>query len=161
MAAATGQRYSAIFMDVEMPKMDGVQATQIIKKHSPSTVIIIMTANADPATLAQCRRSGADHVLAKPVRFSVVEELIQKVIMYALEWLRLCAVPSVGGGVGGPCVMKAAKPSALLVLFAFHGSPPALPMCARLLDRESADGSYQPTDGGYQPTSGANHQPLV
>lgn len=77
------QPYEILFMDVQMPIMDGVEATQIIRTTIPSNkqpYIIAMTANVMVGDRESYLASGMDDYIGKPVR---VEELV-----YALEQYR-------------------------------------------------------------------------
>ena len=61
--------YDVILMDVQMPEMDGLEATRRIRadERFGHPVIIAMTANALAKDLVECRESGMDDVESKPV----------------------------------------------------------------------------------------------
>ena len=68
-AAAAG-RYDLILMDVQMPKMDGLEATRRIRAAEGAglrTPIIAMTANALPQDVEACLQSGMDDHISKPI----------------------------------------------------------------------------------------------
>jgi len=70
------QKYDVIFMDVQMPDMDGLEATrQIRKKYTGARRpwIIAMTANAMDSDRKNCFDSGMDGYLSKPVRIEALE----------------------------------------------------------------------------------------
>ena len=76
----TANTYDLVLMDVQMPEMDGLEATRQIRKHEeanslPRTPIIAMTALAMAGDRDRCLESGMDDYIAKPVR---EEELIKK-----------------------------------------------------------------------------------
>ncbi|WP_238551760.1 response regulator [Candidatus Symbiobacter mobilis] len=66
---AANQRYDAILMDLQMPEMDGVEASRHIRAQSrnQSTPIIAMTAAATVADRESCQEAGMDDFIAKPV----------------------------------------------------------------------------------------------
>jgi signal transduction histidine kinase/HPt (histidine-containing phosphotransfer) domain-containing protein len=65
-------KYNAILMDVQMPEMDGLEATRMIRELEENTGkhirVIAMTAHAMPGDRERCLASGMDGYLAKPVR---------------------------------------------------------------------------------------------
>lgn len=72
--------YDIIFMDVQMPEMDGLQATQAIKSsmQADSPVIIAMTANAMPEDRQKCIDAGMDDYLSKPFKPAELQKLLVK-----------------------------------------------------------------------------------
>ena len=67
-AMARKNRYAAIFMDVQMPKLNGLEATQEIRQLPGyrDTPIIAMTANAFAEDRAKCLAAGMNDFLIKP-----------------------------------------------------------------------------------------------
>ncbi len=61
--------YDAIFMDVQMPHMDGIAATREIRRRWPDrgTVIIGLTAEVRPEDREACLAAGMDRYLTKPL----------------------------------------------------------------------------------------------
>lgn len=71
--------YHLVFMDIQMPVMDGLEATQIIRKNNPQQPIIIaMTANAMPEDKLLCEIAGMDDFIPKPVKLNHLEKIMQK-----------------------------------------------------------------------------------
>ncbi len=75
------RRYDLIFMDVQMPVMDGFQATQEIRslgQHSSSIPIVAVTANAFQSEREKCFSSGMDDYLTKPVDKERLQEALER-----------------------------------------------------------------------------------
>lgn len=79
--AAAQKNYDIIFMDCQMPNIDGYEATRMIRelpgKHYP--YIIALTANVFAEDIKHCYQSGMDDFLAKPVQLN---EIQQKILQY-------------------------------------------------------------------------------
>lgn len=62
------QSYDVIFMDVQMPQMDGLQATKAIRDRWPcrSLRIIAVTSCSQKGDREKCLRAGMDDYIAKP-----------------------------------------------------------------------------------------------
>lgn len=69
-----------IFMDIQMPNMDGVQACEIIKKTHPYIPIIALTANVMKHDIVKYKQAGFDHCLGKPIDVNEVYRLIQDIL---------------------------------------------------------------------------------
>jgi CheY-like chemotaxis protein len=67
-SVAQQHSYAAIFMDMQMPELNGLEATQQIRQLPGyrDTPIIAMTANAFAEDKAQCIEAGMSDFLAKP-----------------------------------------------------------------------------------------------
>ncbi|TNV83761.1 hypothetical protein FGO68_gene16545 [Halteria grandinella] len=73
------RNYKFIFMDCNMPVMDGLQATGLIKKISPQIFIAALTAYTTDGFEQKCFQAGMDVYLTKPIsrdRLLVLKELI-------------------------------------------------------------------------------------
>ena len=78
-AMAAQKPYDLILMDVQMPEMDGLEASRIIRLTS-SVPIIAVTANVLPEHIAMCRSCGMDGFVPKPVTRDSVEAEIYNVV---------------------------------------------------------------------------------
>jgi CheY-like chemotaxis protein len=88
LAALERLTYDVIFMDVQMPEMDGLEATRVIRerqrdkakfpKYKNSIVIIAMTASAMPGDRDKCIAAGMDDYLAKPVRPEDMRMIVER-----------------------------------------------------------------------------------
>lgn len=82
--AAASDRFDVILMDIQMPIMDGMQATRAIRtlRSKASRVpILALTANADPAADAYYRRSGINGVVAKPISAEALLKALNAVLV--------------------------------------------------------------------------------
>jgi len=73
---ANPDRYDMIFMDIQMPEMDGFTATRLIREsgieRSKEIPIVAMTANAFQEDIEKCLESGMNDHLGKPLAFDMV-----------------------------------------------------------------------------------------
>jgi len=72
-------RYTLILMDIQMPIMDGYQATKIIRKEDKKIPIIAITANAMKEDIKKSKRYGMNSHINKPIE---VEELYETILRY-------------------------------------------------------------------------------
>ena len=76
--------YDIILMDVQMPKMDGLEATGRIRKMGiKQPHIIAMTANAMSEDREICMQAGMDDYLSKPIRLEELMNILKKTITSA------------------------------------------------------------------------------
>lgn len=79
--ACSNEEYDIIFMDCQMPNMDGYEATREIRNlqsGKKKSVIIAMTANAMEGDRERCIASGMDDYMSKPISQDVLFEKINK-----------------------------------------------------------------------------------
>jgi len=79
--ATKHKKYSLIFMDCQMPVMDGFTATRSIRVTqgvNQNTPIIALTANLVNGINQQCRSSGMDDVICKPISMQGLKDITEK-----------------------------------------------------------------------------------
>ncbi len=80
--AIASRDYDVILMDMQMPEMDGLEATRTIRKHQrkdkPSPWIIALTANAMEGDRERCLEAGMDDYLSKPIKSSPLATALLK-----------------------------------------------------------------------------------
>ena len=75
------KRYDIVFMDVQMPVMDGLEATRTIISNWPKNMrphIVAMTANVMHGDREKCLDAGMDDYLSKPLRINEIEDVLMK-----------------------------------------------------------------------------------
>jgi signal transduction histidine kinase len=75
--------YDIILMDIQMPEMNGLEATRTLRQKGIKTPIVAITANALKGDREQCIEAGCDDYLPKPVDKYDLEDMIQKYIQTA------------------------------------------------------------------------------
>jgi CheY-like chemotaxis protein len=83
-AALERETFDLVLMDVQMPEMDGFEATSVIRAKEVGTdrhiPIIAMTAHAMKGDRERCLESGMDAYVAKPVRSRELKEAMENVM---------------------------------------------------------------------------------
>ena len=78
-AAQSGRPYDAVLMDIQMPELDGLAATRLLRttlapEHQP--YVIALTANAFAEDRLACLEAGADEYLPKPLDLAALAALL-------------------------------------------------------------------------------------
>ncbi|HKQ61764.1 MAG TPA: response regulator, partial [Candidatus Polarisedimenticolaceae bacterium] len=80
--AAAAEPFDLILMDVQMPEMDGLEATAAIRRGEAETgrrvPIVAMTAHAQPDDRERCLAAGMDGYLAKPIHARELLETVER-----------------------------------------------------------------------------------
>jgi CheY-like chemotaxis protein len=86
MIAASPDKYDAVLMDVQMPKMDGLEATRLIRKLTVQRLrdlpIIAMTAHVFKSDIEECLKAGMNDHIGKPID---IDEVLKKLIKYLFK----------------------------------------------------------------------------
>jgi len=85
LALSTGKRPDLVIMDVEMPVLDGLEATRCIRRKEadrslPRIPILALTANVQKDDIDACLAAGMDGFLSKPFDREALEEAISRIM---------------------------------------------------------------------------------
>jgi signal transduction histidine kinase/CheY-like chemotaxis protein len=82
--ATESQQIDLILMDIQMPEMDGLEATRIIRERErrtgSHTPIIAVTAHVLPEDREKCRVAEMDDYVSKPIRFQTLAAAIERLL---------------------------------------------------------------------------------
>jgi signal transduction histidine kinase/CheY-like chemotaxis protein len=73
---ALARHYDVVLMDIQMPNMDGVQATKLLRSAGFAAPIVALTANVMPEDCERYRVAGCNACVAKPVDFAELGRLL-------------------------------------------------------------------------------------
>lgn len=79
--AVSAGDYNLVLMDCQMPVMDGIEATTVIRGMAAphgNIPIIAITANATPENVSKCFEAGMNDFFSKPLDFDRIDEVILK-----------------------------------------------------------------------------------
>ncbi|TWO70304.1 response regulator [Caenimonas sedimenti] len=115
-AAARKERIAAILMDVNMPELDGLEATRQIQSAwgDEAPPIIAVTAAASDEDRARCEAAGMDAYLTKPLQVAALAQALEK-------WIGVVEAPAGAAPAGpvtaAPSAAPAVEPAAPLMDF--------------------------------------------
>ena len=77
---AGSRAYDIVILDVDMPRMNGLNALKAIKEHDPGIIVLMLTAHTSLDVAVQAVRDGAYNFLSKPISSEDLISLIDKSI---------------------------------------------------------------------------------
>ncbi len=87
LAAIQTTPYEVVFMDCQMPEMDGFEATRHVRAAEHGTgrrlPIVSLTAHAMPGDRERCLAAGADAYLTKPIRLEELRAVFEQMLASA------------------------------------------------------------------------------
>lgn len=98
-AAVQARDFDIVFMDIQMPRMDGLAATQEIRTKLPAErqpVVVALTANALDGDRERFLDAGMDHYLSKPFRGEQLAETVRRALVTRDE--RRSELPALSAG---------------------------------------------------------------
>ncbi|KAH8811701.1 histidine kinase-group VI protein [Xylogone sp. PMI_703] len=72
-----GRLFNLIFMDIQMPNLDGLQSTRLIRQMGYQAPIVALTAFAEESNVKECYDSGMNMFLSKPIRRPALKHVLK------------------------------------------------------------------------------------
>ncbi|OQD79779.1 hypothetical protein PENANT_c044G06868 [Penicillium antarcticum] len=73
-----GEVFDLIFMDIQMPILDGLESTRLIRQMGYSAPIVALSAFAEESNIKDCMDSGMDMFISKPIRRPALKHVLSK-----------------------------------------------------------------------------------
>ncbi|KAI0016514.1 hypothetical protein F4780DRAFT_673888 [Xylariomycetidae sp. FL0641] len=96
--------FDLIFMDIQMPNVDGLQSTRLIRGMGYSAPIVALTAFADESNVKNCIESGMNEFLSKPIRRPALKRVLKKFATIPEEPETVSLAQSAAPGKDNPVV---------------------------------------------------------
>lgn len=72
--------YNMVMLDVDMPRMTGLEALKIVKEHDPSIIVLILTAYANIDDAVRAVKEGAFNYVSKPIKSEDLVAMVDRAI---------------------------------------------------------------------------------
>ena len=81
LAALKKEPYDVVLMDVQMPEMDGLEATRRIRGERMTTQIVAMTAHALEGDREECLQAGMNEYISKPISIEELQKALDRCVL--------------------------------------------------------------------------------
>jgi CheY-like chemotaxis protein len=85
LAQLASEKFDAVFTDLRMPGMDGLQVAEKVRAAQPWTPVVIVTGYGSPASEARARACGVTEFLNKPLSPEMIEDSAEKAVRTVME----------------------------------------------------------------------------
>lgn len=69
--------YNLIFMDVQMPNLNGLESTRLIRQTGYSAPIVALSAYSEDSNIKECLESGMNDFISKPIRRPRLKQVLK------------------------------------------------------------------------------------
>jgi CheY-like chemotaxis protein len=76
LAALARERPDAVFLDVRMPGLSGIEVLRRIRRSDPTLPVVLITGHAEPADLDAARQLGVTEIIEKPLLLKHLEDAL-------------------------------------------------------------------------------------
>ncbi|KAL3431281.1 Two-component system protein B [Aspergillus tetrazonus] len=73
-----GKVFDLIFMDIQMPNLDGIESTRLIRQMGYSAPIVALSAFSEDSNIKDCMNSGMDMFISKPIRRPALKQVLRR-----------------------------------------------------------------------------------
>ncbi|KAF8454667.1 hypothetical protein BDZ91DRAFT_767881 [Kalaharituber pfeilii] len=77
-ALEQNKTFDLVFMDIQMPNVDGLEATRIIRQLGYNAPIVALTAFSEESNMKECREAGMNFFLAKPIKRNELRKVLKQ-----------------------------------------------------------------------------------
>jgi pilus assembly protein CpaE len=115
-ASARELKPEVVLMDINMPDMDGIAATEMIRQNDPAVQIVILSVQGDPNYMRRAMLAGARDFLTKPPSVDELTAAIRRAGQMAIEERKkAAAVPHVGINKAGLAQLSVTQGKVIVV----------------------------------------------
>lgn len=112
-----------VLMDINMPDIDGITATETIRRSNPPTQVVILSVQGDPNYMRRAMLAGARDFLTKPPAVDELTSAIRRAGKMAHDERSkaVVAAPTSGGGMPAPVISAPLSHGKIIVVYSPKG----------------------------------------
>ena len=151
---AKQSRPDVILMDINMPDMDGITATEMIRKELPFTQIVMLSVQGDPNYMRRAMMAGARDFLTKPPTVDELTSAVRRAGRMAIDERSKTPpafIPQKGGGRPGFVAPPSATYGKIIVVYSPKGGSGCTTVATNLaMTLQNEETSVALVDGNLQ-----------